>query len=167
MYNIWMGLRKTQTNWVTSTVLKAVKLHAASGKRKREEKTRGDSPFSRWSPLVKVSLVKSSPALSINLVPRVFSHHIGKREDPGHDVGTQLSERLEKAVKCLGKKWVEVPGAHAVDITVRLLEPGHLEEDYAITFFENKGFSRILNFCWSVRKKAWESFVKKKNVVIG
>ena len=23
---------------------------------------------------------------------------------------------------------MEVPGAHAVDITVRLLEPGHLEE---------------------------------------
>ena len=104
---------------------------------------------------------------SINLVPRVFSHHIGKREDPGHDVGTQLSERLEKAVKCLGKKWVEVPGAYAVDITVRLLELGHLEEDYAITFFENKGFSRILNFCWSVWKKAWESSVSKKNVVIG
>ena len=105
------------TNWVTSTVSKRVKLHAASGKRKREEKTRGDSPFSRWSPLVKVSLVKfnfartpstSSPGSSLTM------HHIGKREDPGDEVGTQLSERLEKAIKCLRKKCMEVPWAHAV-----------------------------------------------------
>ena len=151
---------------MTSTVSKPVKLHVTSGKRKREEKRGETLLFRAGLHSLKFPSSNFRPH-SINLVPRVFSHHIGKREDPGHELGTQLSERLEKAVKCLRKKCVEVPGAHAVDITVRLLEPGHLEEDYAITFFENKGFSRILNFCRSVRKKLENLLFNKKNVVIG
>ena len=89
---------------------------------------------------------------AVQYLDGVFSHHIGKREDPGDEVG----------IKCL-RKSMEVPGAHALDITVRLLEPGHLEEDYPITFFENKGFSRILNFCFVRLKKIVRNFsVSKK-----
>lgn len=111
LYNIWMGLRKTQTNWVTSTVSKRVKLHAASEKRKREEKTRGNSPFSRWSPLVKVSLVKFSPAFHQPRPQGLLSPYRKTRRPRGW--GWYSTIWMPGKGYQIRKKWVEVPGAHA------------------------------------------------------
>ena len=75
-----------------------------------------------------------------------------------------LNYRLEKAVKCLGKKWVDVPGAHAVDITVRLLEPGHLKKIMQLRFSKTKASLESWIFVGPFEKKLENLLFSKKTL---
>ena len=93
-----------------------------------------------------------------------FRPHSPSTSSPGSSLATSENEktegmrlvlnyRLEKAVKCLGKKWVDVPGAHAVDITVRLLEPGHLKKIMQLRFSKTKASLESWIFVGPFEKK--------------